>query len=82
MIGILKDEPRNKYVDNNLESHTCVYKFIVALDISGVSKEAFDVWCDDIATRFITRNMMPFPIKECDEIPGVMINTRSFIEIA
>ena len=37
LTGILKDEPRNKYTGNKLESHTCVYKFRVACEVSSVS---------------------------------------------
>ena len=82
LIGIIKDEPRNNYAGDKLESRIFVYKFRVALDISGVPKEVFDTWCGDITTGFIARNMMSLPIKECDKIHGVMIDTRLFIEIA
>ena len=82
LIGVLKDEPLDKYMCDKLESHTFVYTFRVALDISGVSKEIFNAQCDDVTTGFIARNMISLPIKECDKIPGVMIDTQSFIEIA
>ena len=64
-----------------MEYHIFAYRFRASLDISGVSKEVFDTWCDNIATGFITRNIMALLIKECDRIPGVIIDTRSFIEI-
>ena len=82
MIGALKDEPLDKYMGDKLESHTFSYKFRVALDISGVSKEVFKIWRDDTTTGFIARNTISLPIKECDKIIGVMIDTRSFVEIA
>ena len=82
MISIIKDEPLNKYTGDKLESHTFIYKFSVACDISGVPKEVFNTWCDDVNTGFIDRNMMSLPIKECHGIPGVMIDTRLFINIA
>ena len=82
MVGVLKDKPLNKYTGDKLESHTFVYKFRAALDDYGVSKEVFDTWYDDVTTGFIARNMISLSIKECEEIPGVMIDTRSFIEIS
>ena len=82
LISVLKDEPLNKYTGDKLESHIFVNKFRVDLDISGVSKEVFDTFYDDVTTGFIARNIMTLLIKEYDKIPGVMTDTRSFIEIA
>ena len=81
LISVLKDEPLNKYIGDKLEFHTFVYKFRVVLDISGLSKEVVNTWCDDITTGCIARNMMSLPVKQCDKIPGVIIDTQSFIEI-
>ena len=76
LIGIIKNGPLNNYAAKKLESHTFVYTFIVVCEISGVSKEVFNTRCDDVTPGFITRNVISLPIKDCYDIPGVMIDTR------
>ena len=80
-MSVLKNEPRGKYDGEKINDHNFVHKCNEARNIARVTTEAFTSWCDEVTTGFTARNMMSLPIKMCENMPGVMIDTRTFIEI-
>ena len=81
-ISILRDEPRGKYEDSKLEIHPFVFKIRLACQTVDVSEELFDAWCVEVRSGFFSKNMMSLPLKMCKDIPGTVIDARSFVQIA
>ena len=81
LMEVLKSEPMGKYEGEKINSHTFVYKFNDARNIAGITQTVFDSWCEEVKDGFMARNLVSLPIKMCENMPGIMIDTRSFMEI-
>ena len=70
------------YVCDKSEYNFFVFKFKITGNITDVSKEVFDTRCEEVTAGFISRYMLLLPIIQCDDISGVITDTRSFIDIS
>ena len=47
----------------------------------GGNISTLDKWIEEITTGFVTKNYLALPIHMCINTPGVVIDTRGFIDI-
>ena len=82
LICALRQEPNKKWLGEKVNNHPFICKVQIAMRRVGGNISTLDKWVEEITAGFVTKNYLALPIHMCINKPGVVIDTRGFIEIA
>ena len=78
---VVESEPRGTFIDRNISKHPFVHQIEKARAAAHISKSDFDKWVEEINKGFIQNNINCVPLKLCAHIPGLVVDSRNFVQI-
>ena len=82
LVCALRQEPNGKWLGEKVNNHPFICKVQIAMQRVGGNMSTLHKWVEEITAGFVTKNYLALPIHMCINKPGVVIDTRGFIEIA
>ena len=77
----MREELRGRWSGEQVYEHPFVRTVITTMIRAYGNKTTLEKWIKEITSGFVSKNCLALPVKMCLNQPGIVIDTRSLVEI-